>query len=194
MKTTTRALLILGCCFCLGACSGWNWNLLGSSKPATGSGPSVTDVQVQRVVDQVKTAGTRTELSSVAVKLPKQPTASITSYELTFPESCGGHRFRLYESEGLQVLEFTYTALDDREFEIRDYVQGPGPFIEAGLWSAYDHTADTIDDMYLEFEERGTGAIIGTYSRGAVSKLPDEQKRVLATAYESALLDVQACS
>ncbi len=194
MKTTKRAALIL-LCFFLGACSGFLESLgLGADSAPTETRLSGTDEQVRQVIAQVKTAGVRAELSSVAVDLPKQPLRSITRYDLTYPESCGGHRFRLYESEELQVLEYVYTALDDREFEIRDYVQGPGPFVEAGLWSAYDHTADTIDDMYLEFEERGTGAVIGTYSRGAVSTLPDEQKRVLATAYENALVDVQKCS
>jgi len=196
VKTTTRFALILIAC-CLGGCSGFLQNIspFGSNpgKPAAGT-PESTNEQVRHVVDQVKTAGERNELSSVAVDLPRQPLEAIIRYDLTYPESCGGHRFRLYESDGIQVLEYVYTSLDNREFEIRDYIQGPGPFVEAGLWSAYDHTADTIDDMNLQYEQRGTGAIIGTYSRGAVSSLPDEQKRILAMAYENALADVETCT
>ena len=156
--------------------------------PAYGS-----ESDVQHTVDFVKTAGEARVLTSHAVHLPIHPLQAITAFDYAFPGECGGHRFRVYESDGTQILEFEYAAAGGRNYVIRDYVSGPSPFISAGLWGAYDHTADSVHDMSLHYEKRGSGRLKGTYSRGAITDLDVSAQRTLGNAYESAIRDSYGC-
>ena len=67
-------------------------------------------------------------------------------------------------------------------------------FIEAGLWTAYDHTGDGVSDMTLKYAKRGSGILTGTYSQGPVTGLDVRSKRMLGTAYDRALRDSVGCS
>ena len=195
LKSAATAGVLLMSFATLGGCTGFLAELgapgfSGAELPD----PSVrTREQIQQVIDRVKVSGARSELHSQALELPRKPLVAITTYDYTFAENCGGHRFRYYDLEDAQILEYVYAGPEGTQYEIRDYVSGPEVFVEAGLWSAYDHTADSVDDMMLEFRDRGTGILAGTYSRGAMTSLPEEEKRVLARAYENALSDVERC-
>ena len=162
--------------------------LQSQDTPAYGS-----EADVHGTVDIVKAAGEIRVLTSHAVQLPIHPLQAVTEFNYAFPGECGGHQFRVYESDGTQILEFAYAAAGGRSYFIRDYVSGPNPFIRAGLWGAYDHTADSVHHMSLRYEKRGTGIVKGTYSRGAITDLDASAQRTLGNAYESAIRDSYGC-
>lgn len=151
------------------------------------------EADVLGAVDVVKAIGDSREIGSRAIRLPRNPLHSITLFEHDFPEACGGHRFRVYETGGTQILEYVYISSDGKAHLIRDYVAGPSPFIQAGLWSAFDHTGDGVPDMRVQFAKRGTGVVKGTYSEGLVTGLDASSRRVLGTAYDRALHDLRSC-
>lgn len=148
---------------------------------------------VRETVDIVKTAGIVSRISSHAIRLPSNPLRTITSFDYEFPDTCGGHHFRVYEANGTQILEYAYAPLHGKGHIIRDYISGPSPFIKAGLWTAYDHTGDSVADMNLSFARRGSGILVGTYSQGPVTGLDPSARRVLGTAYDRALRDSHGC-
>jgi len=148
---------------------------------------------VQGTIDIVKSAGDVSVVSSRAIRLPKNPLHAITTFAYEFPGDCGGHRFRVYEADGTQILEYAYAAGDGGAYLIRDYISGPSPFIQAGLWSAYDHTEDSVANMSLHFETRIDGFLAGTYSKGPVTGLNTPEKQAFGRAYEQALRDTHIC-
>ena len=153
-----------------------------------------TEADVRGTVDVVKAIGDISEIGSHAIRLPSHPLSSITTFEYAFPETCGGHRFRVYEAGGTQILEYAYAPREGKSYFIRDYVAGPSPFIQAGLWSAYDHTGDSsVPDMRVQFAKRGSGILKGTYSQGPVTGLDASSRRVLGAAYDRALHDLRSC-
>jgi len=148
---------------------------------------------VRETVDIIKTVGDVSHISSRAVRLPSNPLHTITAFDYAFPVHCGGHHFRVYEADGTQILEYAYAPSDGKGYVIRDYVSGPSPFIQAGLWTAYDHTGDGVSHMSLKFARRGSGILTGTYSQGPVTGLDPSARHVLGTAYDRALRDSHAC-
>ena len=148
---------------------------------------------VRGTVDIIKTVGQVSHISSRAIRLPSNPLRTITAFDYEFPDDCGGHHFRVYEADDTQILEYAYAPLEGRGHVIRDYISGPNPFIGAGLWTAYDHTGDSVSNMSLTFASRGSGILTGTYSQGPVTGLDPSAKRVLGMAYDRALRDSQAC-
>jgi hypothetical protein len=151
------------------------------------------EADVRGTVDIVKTIGNVSEIGSHAVRLPSNPIRTITTFDYEFPGSCGGHRFRVYEAGRTQILEYDYVPPRGKAYLIRDYVSGPSPFIKAGLWTAYDHTGDSVSDMRMQYAKRGSGILTGTYSQGPVTGLDPSARRVLGIAYDRALRDSHAC-
>ena len=149
--------------------------------------------EVRDTVATVKTIGQVSEVSRHAIRLPNKPMQSITTFEYEIPAACGGHRFRVYEAGSTQILEYAYVPDAGNSFTIRDYVSGPNPFIRAGLWSAYDHTDESIGDMRFQFAKRGTRLLKGTYSQGLVTGLDPTSRRALGSAYDRALSDSLSC-
>lgn len=149
--------------------------------------------EVRDTVATVKTVGQVNEVSRHAIRLPSKPMQSITTFDYKFPAACGGHRFRVYEAGSTQILEYAYVPDSGHTYTIRDYVSGPNPFIRAGLWSAYDHTGESIDDMRFQFAKRGTRLLKGTYSQGLVTGLDATSRRALGAAYDRALSDSRSC-
>lgn len=195
-------------CFLLGACllfAGCATLLEGFASLFTRNGPpestagqqtgAVYGVEddVRGTVDIVKTAGVVSRISSHAIRLPSNPLRTITAFDYEFPASCGGHHFRVYEANGTQILEYAYAPLNGKGHVIRDYISGPSPFIKAGLWTAYDHTGDSISDMNHNFARRGSGILVGTYSQGPVTGLDFSARRSLGILYDRALRDAHNC-
>ena len=85
-------------------------------------------------VDIIKTIGDVSHLSSQAIRLPSNPLYVITAFDYEFPGRCGGHHFRVYEAQGMQILEYSYAPLDGRGYVIRDYVSGPSDSTEHVRW------------------------------------------------------------
>ncbi len=148
---------------------------------------------VRGTVDIIKTAGEVSQISSHAIRLPSNPLRTITTFDYEFPDSCGGHHFRVYEANGTQILEYAYAPAGGQGHVIRDYISGPSPFIQAGLWTAYDHTGDSVANMNLRFASRGSGILTGTYSQGPMTGLDPSARRVLGRAYDRALRDSHSC-
>lgn len=163
------------------------------SETVSGEPPYGAASDVREAIDLVKTAGTATVISSRALRLPSHPLSAVTAFDYLFPETCGGHRFRVYELSDIQILEFEYAASDGRRYVIRDYISGPNPFIAPGLWTAYDHTEDSVADMSLQFGIRGSGILRGTYSQGPVTGLELQAQHTLGRAYDRALRDTAGC-
>jgi len=151
------------------------------------------EADVHGTVDIVKTVGNASKIGSHAIRLPSNPIQTITTFDYEFPNVCGGHRFRVYEAGGTQILEYAYRPPEGKAHVIRDYVSGPNPFIQAGLWTAYDHTGDSVSGMRMQFAKRGSGILTGTYSQGPVTGLDPSARRVLGAAYDRALRDSHAC-
>lgn len=165
------------------------------AEPSVGESMAASDIEaeVRDTVDTVKVSGNVSVISSRALRLPSRPLNSITAYNYAFPMACGGHHFRVYEANGTQILEFEYVPSGGRSYVIRDYITGPSPFVQPGLWTAYDHTADGVSGMTMLFEARGSGILRGTYSQGPVTGLDVSLQRVLANAYQEALHDTYRC-
>jgi hypothetical protein len=151
------------------------------------------EADVRGTIDIVKTAGNVSKIGSHAIRLPSNPIRTITTFDYEFPDACGGHHFRVYEAGGTQILEYAYMPPIGKTYVIRDYVSGPNPFIQAGLWTAYDHTGDSVSDMRIQYARRGSGILTGTYSQGPVTGLDLSARRALGRAYDSALRDSHAC-
>lgn len=198
----TATLFFLGAALLCGGCAtmleGFAalWDRTG--RPETASSAQAAAVygvedDVRATVDFVKTVGDVSEIGSHAIRLPSNPLRTITAFDYEFPDNCGGHHFRVYEANGTQILEYAYAPPGGKGHVIRDYITGPNPFIGAGLWTAYDHTGDSVSDMSLTFASRGSGILTGTYSQGPVTGLDPSARRVLGSAYDRALRDSQAC-
>ena len=186
------AATLVACTACVStSTSGVGANSPTLTKSSVGSYGS--DYAVQATVGAVKLQGNQGRVSSRAIRLPERPLGEIAVFGYRFPATCGGHAFRVYEAQDMQILEYQYAALHGESHMIRDYVTGPSPFVEPGLWTAYDHTADSISTMTSQFEQRGDGMFNGVYSQGLVTSLPDAKRRTLGSAYQKAISDAYAC-
>ena len=170
------------------------------SPTSTGSSSSLAsglefgdDFSVRQAIGTVKNRGVESQISSRAIRLPERPLGAVTVFSFEYPANCGGHTFRVIEADGAQILEFAYAESAGGSNQVRDYVSGPSPFVQPGLWTAYDHTATSIDTMTSKFERRGAGMFNGVYSQGLVTNLPVEQKLALGSAYRQALSDAYNC-
>ena len=139
----------------------------------------------------------RRSLASHAVTLPNQRRfASLQVFDYQFPEHCGGHAFRVYEGDKLQILEYRHPLVGHGAATIRDYVVGPSPFIEAGLWTPYDHTAESMGGMTLlagKGEEDGMAFRAGTYEIGLITGLAAPTQLELGRHYDRAVHAASTC-
>jgi len=190
----TRIWILAASVLACTACVSTGSSKFGTSANATTSPDEFGDnFVVQATIGTIKSQGSQDRLSSRAISLPERPLGEIAVFDYQFPQSCGGHDFRVLETSETQILEFEYAANDGDTYMIRDYVSGPSPFVQAGLWSAYDHTADSISTMTSQFEQRGDGVFNGVYSQGLVTGLSVAEQRALGNAYRDALNDVYDC-
>jgi hypothetical protein len=177
---------------------GFGSSLAGSESMSFTSGTGQTIDQygtsdaIERAISVVKTYGTESHVSSRAIRLPENPLGEVTVFSLELPSNCGGHAFRVIEADGVRILEFEYTQSAGNNHQIRDYVAGPNPFVQPGLWTAYDHTADSISSMKSQFSNTG-GRHASMYSQGLVTSLPAAERQTLGKAYQSAISDVRSC-
>ncbi len=149
---------------------------------------------VLSAIGTIKREGNLVVLSSTAVRLPERPLSNIDSYSLKLPTQCGGHEFVLLETGDTQILEFHFAADTGDVVRVRDYISNGRPFVQAGLWGAYDHTVDGLQNMSSRVEDRGDSVLAGSYSQGFVSSLPQVEKDAIGFAYAQALSDTSTCS
>jgi hypothetical protein len=177
---------------------GFGSSLAGSESMSFASGTGQTIDQygssdaIERAIGVVKLHGTESRVSSRAIRLPENPLGEVTIFSLELPSNCGGHAFRVIEADGIRILEFEYTQSAGDTHQIRDYVAGPSPFVQPGLWTAYDHTADSISSMKSLFSNSG-GRHASMYSQSLVTSLPATKRQTLGKAYQLAISDVRSC-
>jgi len=157
------------------------------------SGQFGDEIAIQATIGRIKSNGDQNRLSSRAIRLPERHLGEIAVFDYQFPQRCGGHEFRVLEASETQILEYQFAANDGDTYMIRDYVSGPSPFVKAGLWSANDHTADSISTMTSQVAQSGDRMFSGAYSQGLVTGLPVAEQRALGAAYHQAVSDVYDC-
>jgi hypothetical protein len=188
---------VAACSACVstgGSAVGMAGGVTSSPTPTSGSAGLYGDeFSVQATIGAIKLRGNQDRMSSRAIRLPERPLGEIAVFGYQFPLSCGGHEFRVYETQDTQILEYQFDSNDGGSQMIRDYISGPSPFVKPGLWSAYDHTADSISTMTSQFEQRTGKSMHGVYSQGLVTGLPAVEQRELGNAYQQALSDVYDC-
>jgi hypothetical protein len=182
------------------ACTSTGVGQVGGAKPSNsgyasvgGAGRFGNENTVGAAISTVKSHGSETRMGSTAIRLPERPLYEIAAFAYAYPPECGGHEFSVYESGDMQILEYRYSSENGDSYEIRDYVNGPSPFIKAGLWGAYDHTADSVASMRPQYQARGSSLIRGVYSQGLVADLPTATRESLGRAYSKALDEANAC-
>jgi len=164
-----------------------------SADATTSAGSFGDEFAVQATIGRIKSNGNQNRLSSRAIRLPERPLGEIAVFDYQFPPSCGSHEFRVLEASETQILEYQFAAQNGSTYAIRDYVSGSSPFVKAGLWSANDHTADSISTMTSQVAQSGDRMFSGVYSQGLVTGLPVSEQRALGAAYQQAVSDVYNC-
>lgn len=144
----------------------------GFGRVPHGAGPYGAAHDVLETVATAKRAGRVHLISSRAIRLPTHELGTITVFDYRLPAACGGYMFRLYETGKTQILEYDYQRGDGASYVIRDYVAGANPFIKPGLWTSFDHTADSVAEMMARFVETGSRLVPAVYSQGLVTSLP----------------------
>lgn len=148
---------------------------------------------VLATIAAVKRTGQAISISNRAVRLPVQEFYPMTRFEYQLPADCGSFAFRVYDSGATEILEYTLVDADGAELSIRDYVAGTNPFIKPGLWTALDHTADSVQFMMTDFAETKSQIIPEVYSKGLVTGLPDALQRKLGDEYRRAVHAAALC-
>jgi len=160
------------------------------------SGPYGDKQDIITLIDTIKQNSTKTTISNRAVNLPNKPAnLMLTVYDFKAPGECGGNNFHVYEGEALQILQFDFLE-DGKTTRIRDYTQGPTPFVSAGLWGPYDHTDGTAMEMCLlagNGSKDGMGLMEGGYEIGWVTDIVDWKRAELGTAYANAVRTTSHC-
>jgi hypothetical protein len=148
---------------------------------------------VLATIAAVKKTGRAQSISNRAVRLPVQEFYPMTQIDYELPAACGSLAFRVYEAGNTQILEYTLLEADGTLLSIRDYVTGTNPFIRPGLWTALDHTADSVSFMMTDFAETKSQIIPEVYSKGLVTGLPEMLQRTLGAEYRRAVHAAAMC-
>jgi hypothetical protein len=141
----------------------------------------------------VKHSGLPQQIGSHGVRLPVQELQPMTLFDYQLPHECGGLSFRVYEGGKTQILEYEYKEPNGAQVAIRDYVSGANPFVGPGLWSALDHTADSVSFMMADLALSRNQLLPEVSSRGLITGLPTLLKREFGLAYRSALHAAVMC-
>jgi hypothetical protein len=156
---------------------------------------NTTDVEseVLATIQTVKGVGSRRVLGSRSVRLPTREHYEIAVFDYELPAACGGYRFRVYETGNTQILEYAYDG-STGPYLVRDYVAGSSPFIRPGLWSSYDHTAESVSNMMVLFTETHSRLMPPAYSRGFGTDLAEMTQQELDSAYREAVKAATHCA
>jgi hypothetical protein len=188
------ALVLLLAAACVTACADQARRQAESTSRDAVPPDAAIEADVLATIRAVKGVGSRRIVGSRAVRLPTREHYEIAVFDYAFPEACGGYRFRVYETGTTQILEYTYDQGSTGRFLVRDYVAGSSPFIRPGLWSSYDHTADSVSNMMTLFVETDNPLMPAVYSRGVVTDLATMTQRELDSAYREAIKAATHCA
>ena len=160
------------------------------------SGPYGDKTDILALINTIKANSTPSTISNRAVNLPNKPAnLALTVYNYRAPRECGSYNFHVYEGDQLQILQFDYPE-DNKTTRIRDYTQGPTPFVSAGLWGPYDHTDGTAVEMCLlagDGRKDGMGLMESGYEIGWITNIADWKQAELGTEYAKAVKTTYHC-
>ncbi|HHJ17844.1 MAG TPA: hypothetical protein ENJ80_14220 [Gammaproteobacteria bacterium] len=160
------------------------------------SGPYGDKHDVIALINTIKRTSSPAIISNRALNLPNKPAnLMLTVYDFRAPAECGGYTFHVYEGNELQILQFDFPE-NGKIIRIRDYTQGPTPFVSAGLWGPYDHTDGTTMDMCLlagDAGKDGMGLMEGGYEIGWITNIVDWKQAELGTEYANAVSASNRC-
>ena len=160
------------------------------------SGPYGDEPDVIALINTIKHNSSPAIISNRALNLPNKPAnLMLTVYDFKTPDECGGYNFHVYEGEELQILQFDFPE-DGKITRIRDYTQGPTPFVSAGLWGPYDHTDGTTMEMCLlagDGSKDGMALMEGGYEIGWITNIVDWKQAELGTGYADAVKASNRC-
>jgi hypothetical protein len=190
--------LVGGACLAAGAAASLaGCTAFGGSEAQRAASSSIVhyggEADVLATIAAVKQTGRAQSISNRSVHLPVQEFYPMTRFEYELPAACGNYAFRVYESGATRILEYTLVDAAGAELSIRDYVAGTNPFIKPGLWTALDHTADSVSFMMTDFAETKSQIIPEVYSKGLVTGLPAMLQRELGVAYRRAVHAAAVC-
>ncbi|MGA7801929.1 MAG: hypothetical protein WCC36_14070 [Gammaproteobacteria bacterium] len=159
------------------------------------SGPYGSARDVTAVISMIEHHSVPQQLSVRGVDLPDVPAYSFISvYRHTFPKDCGALRFQLFKGDGIEILEYDDRQVGTTPVKIRDYVQGPGPFVGPGLWGPYDSTSNApVILLPGSARQGGMGLMKGTYAIGWVTTLSPTQQVTLGKDYQQAVRRAAQC-
>lgn len=188
-RSISKAAFAMAAALLIGGCATY-----ADERRAADENTRLLEAEIVDTMSTVKASGTHQVVRSNAIRLPMQTLHPITIYAYQYPASCGSHFFRVLESGETEILEYSHLRPEDGTvFVIRDYVRGPSPFIEPGLWTSYDHTAMDIPDMMARLAKTSSAVTPHTYSQGLVTGLATMTQQELDVAYRSALKTASEC-
>jgi hypothetical protein len=194
----TLVLLLVASCLsgCAAQPQGGTEGRAAESTARNSVAANATDVEseVLATIQTVKGVGSRRVLGSRSVRLPTREHYEIAVFDYELPAACGGYRFRVYETGNTQILEYAYDQGSSGPYLVRDYVAGSSPFIRPGLWSSYDHTAESVSNMMVLFTETHNRLMPPAYSRGFGTDLAEMTQRELDSAYREAVKAATHCA
>lgn len=160
------------------------------------SGPYGNPHDISAVIDTIEHRSTPQQVSVRGVNLTDVPAYSFISvYRYRFPRACGGQRFQLFKGDGIEILEYDDTQTGAAPVKIRDYVQGPGPFVGPGLWGPYDSTSNAPTILVSgTARQGGMGLMKGTYAIGWLTTLSTAQQVALGKDYQRAVRLAARCN
>lgn len=161
------------------------------------SGPYGTEENINTIVRLANATSAPLEVSTRTLDLPNKPlNESVRVYKLAIAPACGDAELYLFEGHKLKILQYEFIDSRGRSQQIRDYLEGPDPFTAPGLWGPYDHTTNSVCQMYMlmgDGEEDGMGLLDSSYAIGWMTSLSESEQWLLGTEYDQAMARLANC-
>ena len=106
---------------------------------------------------------------------------TITRYEYSYPENCGGHSFTYYEGKNFKAL-----GHHQGDKVVVDMLMGGGPYIAPRLWGPFDQVLNDSVEMHLlvgNGQNDNFGLMKASYTVGLIPDLSPERRESMGSAY-----------
>ena len=163
------------------------------------SGPYGAQEEILNIASEIQQRAKPVNISSRNIVLPNKPIyINLKGYSYTLPSACGGLSFTFYKNEFLQILEYNHKTANNKSVKIRDYISANNPFVTAGLWGPYDHTAKTALNNVLRSSGSSSndddmGLLRSEYNVGWVTTISESQQLEIGLAYANAITSADTC-
>ena len=161
------------------------------------SGPYGAQEEILNIISEIQQRATPVTISSRDIVLPNKPIyINLASYTYKLPKACGSLSFTFYKNEFLQILEYNHKTTKNKSVKIRDYISANNPFVTAGLWGPYDHTAKTALNNVLRSgsgDDADMGLLRSEFNVGWVTTISETQQLEVGLAYANAITSADTC-